>query len=128
MKEELLREVAARIESETDHRYEIGDIYDMATSERDREFSLLVGNRTRQRLNEINDVLDRIEEGTYGICDECMQRVSPGRLLAMPFTRLCVRCKEEAEKREEEELITERFDEDGRIYEGLEVVDDFEED
>lgn len=127
MKEDLLREVASRIESETDHRYEIGDIYDLATSERDREFSLLVGNRTRQRLQEIDAALDRINEKSYGICEDCGQKISPGRILAMPFTRLCVKCKEEAEKKEEEESLLEHPDEDERVYEGLEEADDFEE-
>jgi len=127
MKEDLLREVANRIESETDHRYEIGDIYDLATSERDREFSLLVGNRTRQRLQEIDAALDRINEKSYGVCEDCGQRISPGRILAMPFTRLCVKCKEETEKKEEEESLLEHPDEDERVYEGLEEADDFEE-
>jgi len=127
MKEDLLREVANRIESETDHRYEIGDIYDLATSERDREFSLLVGNRTRQRLQEIDAALDRINEKSYGICEDCGLRISPGRILAMPFTRLCVKCKEESEKKEEEESLLEHPEEDERVYEGLEEAEDFEE-
>ena len=127
MKEDLLREVANRIESETDHRYEIGDIYDLATSERDREFSLLVGNRTRQRLKEIDAALDRINEKSYGVCEDCGQRISPGRILAMPFTRLCVKCKEETEKKEEEESLLEHPDEEERVYEGLEEADDIEE-
>ncbi|MDD5223957.1 MAG: TraR/DksA family transcriptional regulator [bacterium] len=127
MKDDLLREVATRIESETDHRYEIGDIYDLATSERDREFSLLVGNRTRQRLQEIDAALDRINEKSYGVCEDCGQRISSGRILAMPFTRLCVKCKEEAEKKEEEESMLEHPEDEERVYEGLEEADDLED-
>jgi DnaK suppressor protein len=127
MKDDLLREVATRIESETDHRYEIGDIYDLATSERDREFSLLVGNRTRQRLQEIDAALDRISEKNYGVCEDCSQRISPGRILAMPFTRLCVKCKEEAEKKEEEETMLEHPEDEERVYEGLEEAEDTED-
>ncbi len=127
MKDDLLREVANRIESETDHRYEIGDIYDLATSERDREFSLLVGNRTRQRLQEIDAALDRIHEKNYGTCEDCGQKISPGRILAMPFTKLCVKCKEESEKKEEEESMLEHPEDDERVYEGLEEAEDFEE-
>ena len=127
MKDDLLREVANRIESETDHRYEIGDIYDLATSERDREFSLLVGNRTRQRLQEIDAALDRIHEKNYGTCEDCGQKISPGRILAMPFTKLCVKCKEESEKKEEEESLLEHPEDEERVYEGLEEAEDFEE-
>ena len=127
MKEDLLREIAASIENQTDHRYEIGDIYDMATSERDREFSLLVGNRNRQRLKEIDEALIRIQDKTYGVCEECGERISPGRLLAMPFTNWCVKCKEEAERREVEDSLLERPDEEERIYGNIEDMEDVEE-
>lgn len=127
MKEDLLREIATSIENQTDHRYEIGDIYDMATSERDREFSLLVGNRNRQRLKEIDEALLRIQDKTYGVCEECGERISPGRLLAMPFTNCCVKCKEESERREVEDSLLERPDEEERIYGNIEDMEDFEE-
>ena len=42
----------------------------------------------------------RIEDGTFGICERCEEPISPKRLEARPVTTLCIRCKEEQEKKE----------------------------
>ena len=46
----------------------------------------------------IEDALQRIDLGEYGICEECEEEIGVGRLKVMPFTRLCVRCQEDLEK------------------------------
>ena len=51
-----------------------------------------------QKLVEINEALERIENKTYGICEECGKRITANRLKIMPFARLCVPCKSEIEK------------------------------
>ena len=75
-----------------------GDIYDQASSERDRELGLLLGDREREKVHSIDEALLRIAEGDYGICEECDEDIPLGRLKAMPFTRHCVKCKSDLEK------------------------------
>ena len=89
-----------------------GDIYDQASSERDRELGLILGDREREKLHSIDEALLRIEEGEYGICEECEEEIPLGRLKAMPFARHCVRCKADLEKLQAQ---TRRFEED-RAY------------
>jgi DnaK suppressor protein len=102
MRKELIGEVKekTRSESEADHKDDVGDIYDLATNERDRELNLLMSDREREKINEIDDALVRIDDGTYGTCEECGTDIPKKRLIIMPFARLCVVCKAELEKTE----------------------------
>jgi DnaK suppressor protein len=101
IKEDTLREISKTVKNGTDAAATIepgGDIYDQASSERDRELGLLLGDREREKLHNIDDALLRIDEGEYGICEECDEDIPLGRLKAMPFTRHCVKCKSDLEK------------------------------
>ena len=55
--------------------------------------------RSRSELVEIEDALERIERGEYGMCDACGEPIGDGRLLAIPSAVQCVDCAEEAERR-----------------------------
>ncbi|MCM8771079.1 MAG: TraR/DksA family transcriptional regulator, partial [Candidatus Omnitrophica bacterium] len=46
----------------------------------------------------IQDALKKIEEGTYGICEECKNLIAKARLKAIPYARLCLKCQEKKEK------------------------------
>lgn len=108
MRAQLLQEIAENVKAESGtEKAEIGDLYDLATSERDRELSLLLGDRDRAKLKEIDDALKRIDEGTYGICEECGEKIAAGRLKAMPFTRLCVNCQANLERQQKMKRETE---------------------
>jgi len=72
---------------------------DVASDTYDREFSLGLASNERQSLYELDDALKKIEEGTFGICEECKSLISKTRLKVVPFARLCVRCQEKKEKR-----------------------------
>ena len=99
MRDELIEEIARNRKIETnDLKDEIGDLYDLADSERDRQLSHILGDRDRKKLVEIDEALERIEDKTYGICEECGKRITPNRLKIMPFASLCVPCKSESEK------------------------------
>lgn len=98
-KEGLLTEVAEKIKNESNAlKFEIGDIYDIASNERDRELTLMLGDREREKLAEIEEALERLKNGSYGICEECGELIGEGRLLAMPFARVCVDCKSKDER------------------------------
>lgn len=101
LKEDTLREIRKSVKKGTEAVAAIepgGDIYDQASSERDRELGLLLGDREREKIHSIDEALLRIDEGEYGICEECDEDIPIGRLKAMPFTRHCVKCKSDLEK------------------------------
>ncbi len=114
MKEETLQEINKSLKSGSDipNGEPSGDIYDQASSERDRELELLLGDREREKLHNIDEALLKIEEGEYGICEECEEDIPIGRLKVMPFARYCVKCKSDIEKLQAQ---TKRFEED-RVY------------
>ena len=114
MKEETLKEISKSLKSGSDVTggEPSGDIYDQASSERDRELELLLGDREREKLLNIDEALLKIEEGEYGICEECEEDIPIGRLKVMPFARYCVKCKSDIEKLQAQ---TKRFEED-RVY------------
>jgi RNA polymerase-binding protein DksA len=78
-------------------------IADMATDNFDREFNLDLASSEQQRLNEIDDALRKIGEGLYGICENCSKPISQKRLIAVPYTRLCIKCQSEEEKKKHRE-------------------------
>jgi DnaK suppressor protein len=114
LKEETLKEINKTVKSGSDIPVNepSGDIYDQASSERDRELGLLLGDREREKLKNIDEALLRLDEGEYGICEECEEEIPMGRLKIVPFARHCVKCKADLEKQQAQ---TKRFEED-RAY------------
>jgi RNA polymerase-binding protein DksA len=72
---------------------------DVATDNYDREFSLELASSERKSLYELDDALKRIEEGTFGICDDCKSIITKIRLKAVPSARLCIKCQQKREKK-----------------------------
>jgi DnaK suppressor protein len=56
----------------------------------------------QEALQEIDEALDRIEEGTYGICETCGEKISQKRLSAKPSARTCLKCAEQMEEERRE--------------------------
>jgi DnaK suppressor protein len=99
-----------------------GDIYDQASSERDRELGLLLSDREREKLANIDEALMKIDDGEYGICEECEEEIPLGRLKVLPFARFCVKCKSDIEKQQAQ---TKRF-EDERAYREIAIGEEEE--
>lgn len=79
-----------------------GYVYHMAdvgTDNYDRELNLDLASNEQKMLYEIDHALRRIEEKRFGKCESCGHVVSPGRLSAVPYARLCIDCKETEEKK-----------------------------
>ena len=74
------------------------DTYDLASDERDRDIGMILSNRDRDKLAQIDGALTRINKGAYGICEECELDIAEDRLKALPFSRLCVICQADQEK------------------------------
>jgi DnaK suppressor protein len=79
------------------------DPNDRAALETDRNFDLRLRDRDRKLITKIKDALVRIDEGTFGICEDCGQRIGGKRLKARPVTTQCIECKEDQERRERRE-------------------------
>jgi DnaK suppressor protein len=63
---------------------------------------LRLRDRDRKLIRKIEEALERIEDGTFGICEECGEEIGIPRLKARPVTTLCIKCKS---KQEEEEAL-----------------------
>ena len=124
MKEDALNEISKAMKSGANAvtGEPSGDIYDQASSERDRELGMLLGDREREKLLSIDEALVRLDDGEYGICEECEEEIPLGRLKALPFARHCVKCKSDIERLQAQ---TKRFEEE-RAYREIAIVEEEE--
>jgi len=76
------------------------DPTDRAALESDRNFLLRMRDRDRKLLSKIEEAVARIEDGTYGRCEECDGDIGIERLRARPVTTFCISCKSAQEARE----------------------------
>ncbi|MCK4847074.1 MAG: TraR/DksA family transcriptional regulator [Deltaproteobacteria bacterium] len=98
-KDVLLAEINEKVRHESEEgKFEIGDIYDIASNERERELTLMLGDRERVKIQEIDDALERLSDKYYGICEECEEPIGQERLRALPFTTSCIECKSNNEQ------------------------------
>ena len=74
------------------------DEMDLASSEYLQSFTFRLRGREKTFLKKIDHALAKIDEGTFGICEECEEPISAKRLEARPETTLCIRCKEDQER------------------------------
>ena len=100
-REELVQGIARKSrETAVSGVSDIGDILDSVSEERTRELYMIFIDREKQKLKQIDDALDRIEEKTYGLCEECGVKIPRPRLKVVPFAKYCVECKEAIEREE----------------------------
>ncbi len=70
------------------------DFIDMATSGYERELHLSLSDTERKTLEEIEQALQRLETGQYGICQNCGKTIQIPRLKAVPWARFCIKCQQ----------------------------------
>lgn len=78
------------------------DPLDRAMSESSRTIELRKRDRERKLLQKIRKAIQKMEDGTYGTCEECGDEISEERLRVRPEATLCIKCKEEQEKLEKQ--------------------------
>lgn len=100
MLEEAQQKGDSTLEDLTGTNEVFADPADRASAESDRAFTLRIRDRERQLIRKIQAAIDRIEDGTYGVCEECGDDISVPRLKARPVTRLCINCKSRQEEGE----------------------------
>ena len=71
-----------------------GDLADQASGNNEVHIQLKLKQTDAKILQAIEEALRRIEKGTYGICRDCGEEIAPARLNAIPWTRVCITCKE----------------------------------
>ncbi|MDQ7032581.1 MAG: RNA polymerase-binding protein DksA [Desulfonauticus sp.] len=102
MKKEILSKGESTLEDMSEEVEIYADPADRATAESDRAFTLRLRDRDLKLVKKIDEALSRIEDGTFGICEECGEEIGLARLKARPVTTLCIQCKS---KQEEEEAL-----------------------
>jgi DnaK suppressor protein len=115
MNNRLLADYQKLLSQSVSVKNDIGDEADQAGDERNREVSILLTGRIKASLMAIKEALKKIEEGTYGICEECGKKIEPGRVRVMPLTKLCLTCQ----SRVEVEMSLEKWAEEQLRYEQL---------
>ena len=73
------------------------DTLDRAYAESERNFMLRIREREQRLIQKLQDAIDRLEKGSFGICEECEEEISEARLMARPVTTLCIECKRRQE-------------------------------
>jgi DnaK suppressor protein len=98
--DELVGEARSTMTNLSEGEESYADPTDRAAAESDLNFLLRIRDRERKLIQKIQEALQRIEDGTFGICENCGEEIGEKRLEARPVTTQCIDCKSEAEQRE----------------------------
>ena len=99
-KSDILREARETLEILQQENANLPDIADRASSETDRAIELRARDRQRKLISKIDAALQRIDDGTYGFCEETGEPISLKRLDARPIATLSIEAQERHERRE----------------------------
>ncbi|OGQ22515.1 MAG: conjugal transfer protein TraR [Deltaproteobacteria bacterium RIFCSPLOWO2_02_FULL_44_10] len=90
---DLTREAGLGVE-----QADLPDEVDLAATEADQSMNLRLRDRELVLLKKIDKAIQKIELGTYGVCERCEEEIDVKRLEARPVAEMCIRCKEELER------------------------------
>jgi RNA polymerase-binding transcription factor len=99
-KHDILRESRGTLDTLQDQSDKLPDMADRASSETDRSIELRARDRQRKLIAKIDSALRRIEDGSYGYCEETGEPISLRRLDARPIATLSIEAQERHERRE----------------------------
>jgi DnaK suppressor protein len=99
-KEGILKEAKETLQHLQDENQNHSDLADRASSETDRAIELRARDRQRKLIAKIDAAIQRIDDGTYGYCEETGERISIKRLEARPIATLSLEAQERHERRE----------------------------
>ena len=96
----IVGEVQEKYKSPKDHLTEqVADIADDAVQSYDRQLMMGLGEKEFGKLRLVEEAIEKIDRGQYGICLECEELISEERLTVIPFASYCVDCLELIEKK-----------------------------
>jgi DnaK suppressor protein len=99
-KEELLRESRETLANLQEENHALADVADRASNETERSLELRTRDRQRKLIAKIDAALSRLEQGTYGYCEETGEPIGLRRLDARPIATLSIEAQERHERRE----------------------------
>ena len=99
-RDDILKEAKETLQHLQDENQNHPDLADRASSETDRAIELRARDRQRKLISKIDAALARIEDGTYGFCEETGEPISLKRLEARPIATLSIEAQERHERRE----------------------------
>ncbi len=107
--QEIKQQLGQSVSEEQTRRLEAAmDSGDQALVDLDREMGISLQEMRNRERQLIDDALDSLDEGTYGMCADCGEEISEKRLHALPFARLCVECQSKRELLEKIERSEQR--------------------
>lgn len=104
--EELLSGADKAVSGMSEKEENFPDPTDRASLETDRNFLLRVKDRERKLISKVKEALERIDDGSFGVCELCGECISDKRLEARPVTTCCIECKKEEEELEKAKAKT----------------------
>jgi len=121
----LLKEVKHRLKefknSGTDR---LSDTADIASNMIEDEIVMSIAQGEAKEIEQIDNALEKIKKDKYGNCENCGKSINKPRLMAIPFVKLCIKCKEEEERYEGSEIDSGGYRIDSIGYAGIEADDD----
>ncbi|MBC8555432.1 MAG: TraR/DksA family transcriptional regulator [Candidatus Brocadiales bacterium] len=116
----LLKEVDLRLSKSDKSRVcWVTDTADIASKLVENDILMSMAQGEAREINEIDNALNKMKKGKYGVCECCGGNINKQRLIAIPFVSLCIKCKE-AEERNEGNMVNSI---DSSEYEGFEEVE-----
>jgi DnaK suppressor protein len=97
---ELVKTARVSVGDMTAAQENYADMTDQASAEIDRNFLLRIKDRERKLILKMKEAIERINDGSFGICEVCGEEIDEERLKARPVTTQCIECKTEMEEQE----------------------------
>jgi len=94
-----IRQNTEDMQSADDYQNDAKDFADTATDIYDKELHLDLTEKNKKLLMDVEDALNKIDEGRYGKCEKCGRDISLERLKALPFSKMCIKCQTGAERK-----------------------------
>lgn len=99
LKQKLIKEVLLNQEASNESiEGEVLDLADQASDSYDKDLANSLSETERARLVAVEAAIERVKQGTYGMCDSCGKPIPLARLKVLPFAKLCVQCQQDEEK------------------------------
>jgi len=96
-RDELLRRIGGEIKDLVHQSWKSGDSADMAFDSGSEEVSSQLAQLDSRELAQTERALERLKQGTYGLCEVCHKRIPVTRLNALPFSTTCIQCQRQME-------------------------------
>lgn len=112
-KREILADIRKSLESSRDEDVRLGfesaqDNADRSVEDLNRHIDASVRGAKSEMLDSIDEALAKLEDGTYGICEDCGNEIPLPRLHILPFASCCVACQGALDKQKKEEMVREQ--------------------